>query len=95
MSSRGSHRAKAQPTRKVDISEGVARSGARRRQDVNGLVGDVVAVAEVQLGEQRQAADEEAQRCVGDVQAGQPQLLYVSQLALVVQLTCRSAQGDN
>lgn len=53
----------------------------------------MVAVAEVQLGEQRQAADEEAQRRVGDVQAGQSQLLHIAQLALVVQLTCGSGEG--
>lgn len=54
----------------------------------------MVAVAEVQLGEQRQAADDEAQRRVGDVQAGQPQLLHVAQLALVVQLACESGESD-
>lgn len=54
----------------------------------------MVAVAEVQLGEQRQAADDEAQRRVGDVQAGQTQLLHVAQLALVVQLTCRRGGGQ-
>lgn len=55
----------------------------------------MVAVAEVQLGEQRQAADDEAQRRVGDVQAGQPQLLHIAQLALVVQLACGSGEGDD
>lgn len=95
LSSRGSPAALTQPTRQVDVSEGVACGCARRRQDVDGLVGDVVAVAEVQLGKQRQAADDEAQRRVSDVQAGQPQLLHIAQLALVVQLTCGSGEGDD
>lgn len=47
----------------------------------------MVAVAQVQLGQRRHVADDEAQRRVGDVQAGQTQLLHVTQLAAVVQLT--------
>ena len=39
-----------QPTWQVDVSEGVSGSRPCSRQDVDGLVSDMVAVAEVQLG---------------------------------------------
>lgn len=75
------------PTRQVDVSERVPGGRPRRGQHVDGLVGDVVAVAEVQLGQRGHVANDEAQRRVRDVQARQAQLLHVTQFAPVVQLT--------
>ncbi|TNN73779.1 hypothetical protein EYF80_015987 [Liparis tanakae] len=46
-----------------------------RGQGVDGLVVDVVAVAEVQLGQRGHVAYDEAQRRVGDVQACQAKSL--------------------
>lgn len=49
----------------------------------------MVAVAQVQVGQQRHLPDDETQRRVGDVEPGQAQVLHVAQLAAVIQLACR------
>lgn len=77
-------------TRQVDLGERVPGGGAGGGQQVHRLVVDVVAVAQVQVGQQRHLAADEPQRRVSDVQAGQTQVLHVTQLAAVVQLACQS-----
>lgn len=72
------------PTWQVDVSERVSGGRPRRRQDIDGLVGDVVAVAEVQFGQRGHVAYDEAKRRVGDVEARQAQLLHVTQFTPVV-----------
>lgn len=47
----------------------------------------MVAVAEVQLRQRGHVAYDEAQSGVSDVQAGQTQLLHVTQFTSVVELT--------
>lgn len=51
----------------------------------------MVAVAQVQVGQQWHLSDDEAQRRVGDVEPRQTQVLNVTQLAAVIQLTCQRA----
>lgn len=87
MASRGSKSAKKLPTWQVDVGERVPGGGPRSGQDVDRLVGDVVAVAEVQFRQGGHVAYDEAQSRVRDVQAGQPQLLHVPQFASVIELT--------
>lgn len=80
-------------TRQVDLCEGVPGRGPGGRQQVDRLVVDVVAVAQVQVGQQRHLPDDETQRRVGDVEPRQTQVLHVAQLAPVVQLTCRRGRA--
>lgn len=86
----------AQPpalTWQVDLCERVPGGGPGRRQEVDRLVVDVVAVAQVQAGQRRHLLADEAQGRVGDVEARQPQVLHVPQLAAIIQLTCGGGRG--
>lgn len=81
-------------TWQVDVSERVSGRGPRSGQDVDGLIRDVVTVTQVQLRQQRHIANNEAQARVCDVQPRQPQVLHVTQLALVIQLTYNMKKKD-
>ncbi|KAL6456201.1 hypothetical protein MHYP_G00347430 [Metynnis hypsauchen] len=72
----------------VDVGERVAGRRPRRGQQVHRLVVDVVAVAEVQPGQQGHVLNDEAKGAVRDVQTGQTQVQNVPQLTACVHLTC-------
>lgn len=71
----------------VELGEGVACGGAHGGEEVGRLVREVVAVAEVEAGEQGHMADDQAQRGVRDVQPGEPEVNHVAEFAAIV-LTC-------
>lgn len=77
----------------VELGEGVACGRAHGGEEVGRLVREVVAVAEVEAGEQGHMADDQAQRGVRDVQPGEPEVDHVAEFAAIV-LTC-TGKGRN
>lgn len=61
-----------QLTGEVEFSEGLSEWRISSGQQVNRLVTYMVAVAQVQFGKLRGVPDYQAQRCVCDVQTGEP-----------------------
>lgn len=70
------------------MCECVPAAGSCCGDDVDAVVGDMVAVAQVQAGEGGQVCDDGAEGMVSDVQTRQAQILNVTQFTAAVQLTC-------
>lgn len=68
----------------VELGEGVACGRAHGREEIGRLVRKVVAVAEVEAGEQGHVADDQPQRGIRDVQPGEPEINHVPELAAIV-----------